>query len=58
MDAAHLLSVVPGIRQSEIYICGPKALVAAVIGAAHDLGMHPESVHHEEFEFHKTVEPA
>jgi hypothetical protein len=28
------------------------------VRAAHDLGMHPESVHHEEFEFHKTVEPA
>jgi predicted ferric reductase len=55
MDAAHLLSVVPRVRESDIYICGPKPLVAAVVQAAHDLGMHPESVHHEEFEFHKTV---
>ena len=55
MDATHLLSVVPGIRESDIYICGPKALVAVVIAAARDLGMSPESVHHEEFEFHKTV---
>jgi ferredoxin-NADP reductase len=55
MDAAHLLSVVPGVRESDIYICGPKALVAAVVGAAHDLGMSPDRVHHEEFEFHKTV---
>jgi ferredoxin-NADP reductase len=58
MDAAHLAALVPGVRQSDIYICGPKPLVAAVIDAAHDLGMHPESVHHEEFEFHKTVEHA
>jgi ferredoxin-NADP reductase len=58
MDAAHLAALVPGVRQSDIYICGPKPLVAAVIEAAHDLGMHPESVHHEEFEFHKTVESA
>ena len=58
MDAAHLLSVVPKVRESDIYICGPKALVAAVIGAAHDLGMSADRVHHEEFEFHKTVEPA
>jgi ferredoxin-NADP reductase len=58
MDAAHLLSVVPGIGQSDIYICGPKALVAAVIRAAEDLGMSPDRVHHEEFEFHKTVESA
>jgi ferredoxin-NADP reductase len=55
MDAAHLLSVVPTVRESDIYICGPKALVAAVIGAAHELGMSPDRVHHEEFEFHKTV---
>ena len=55
MDASHLLSVVPRVRESDIYICGPKPLVAAVVEAAHELGMHPERVHHEEFEFHKTV---
>jgi predicted ferric reductase len=55
MDAAHLLSVVPRVRDSEIYICGPKPLVAAVVQAAHDLGMSADRVHHEEFEFHKTV---
>ena len=58
MDAAHLLSVVPRVRDSDIYICGPKPLVAAVVQAAHDLGMSADRVHHEEFEFHKTVEPA
>ena len=55
MDAAHLLSVVPKVRDSDIYICGPKALVAAVVQAAHDLGMSADRVHHEEFEFHRTV---
>ena len=55
MDAAHLLSVVPGVRQSDIYICGPKPLVAAVVDAARELGMSADQVHHEEFEFHKTV---
>ncbi len=58
MDAAHLLSVVPRVRDSDIYICGPKPLVAAVVQAAHDLGMSADRVHHEEFEFHKTVEHA
>ena len=58
MDAAHLLSVVPGVRQSDIYICGPKPLVAAVVDAARELGMSADQVHHEEFEFHKTVEHA
>jgi ferredoxin-NADP reductase len=55
MDAAHLLSVVPTVRQSDIYICGPKPLVWAVVQAAKDLGMSHDRVHHEEFEFHKTV---
>ena len=55
MDAAHLLSVVPGVRDSDIYICGPKALVWAVVQAAEELGISHDRVHHEEFEFHKTV---
>jgi len=55
MDAAHLLSVVPTVRESDIYICGPKALVWAVVKAAEDLGISHDRVHHEEFEFHKTV---
>jgi predicted ferric reductase len=55
MDAANLLSLVPKVRDSDIYICGPKPLVAAVVQAAHDLGMPADRVHHEEFEFHKTV---
>ena len=56
MDAAHLLSVVPGVRESEIYVCGPKALIAAVVDAARELGISPDRVHNEEFEFHKTIE--
>jgi ferredoxin-NADP reductase len=55
MDAAHLLSVVPGVRQSDLYICGPKPLVVAVVDAARELGMSADQLHHEEFEFHKTV---
>ena len=55
MDAAHLLSVVPTVRDSDIYICGPKPLVAAVVDAARELGMSADRVHHEEFEFHKTL---
>jgi predicted ferric reductase len=52
MDAAHLLSVVPGVRQSDIYICGPKPLVAAVVDAARELGINSDRVHYEHFEFH------
>jgi predicted ferric reductase len=55
MDAEHLLSVVPRVRESDIYICGPKPLAEAVLQAAHDLGMSADRVHHEEFEFHKTA---
>jgi predicted ferric reductase len=55
MDAMHLLSLVPRVRQSDIYVCGPKPLVWAVVQAAENLGMPHEHVHHEEFEFHHTV---
>jgi predicted ferric reductase len=56
MDAVHLLGLVPTIRQSDIYVCGPKPLVWAVVDAAADLGMSHDRVHHEEFEFHNTKE--
>ena len=55
MDATHLLSLVPRVRQSDIYVCGPKPLVSAVVQTAADLGMSHDRVHHEEFEFHHTV---
>jgi ferredoxin-NADP reductase len=55
MDAMHLLSLVPRVRQSDIYVCGPKPLVSAVVQTAADLGMSHDRVHHEEFEFHHTV---
>jgi ferredoxin-NADP reductase len=55
MNATHLLSLVPRVRQSDIYVCGPKPLVSAVVQTAADLGMSHDRVHHEEFEFHHTV---
>jgi ferredoxin-NADP reductase len=53
MDAAHLLALVPQVRQSDIYACGPVPLVNAVIKTAHDLGIASDRVHYEHFEFHK-----
>ena len=56
MDAQHLLSLVPTVRESDIYVCGPKPLVHAVLQAAKDLGIKQSRVHNEEFEFHKALE--
>ena len=56
MDAQHLLSLVPTVRESDIYVCGPKPLVHAVLQAAEDLGIKQSRVHNEEFEFHKALE--
>jgi ferredoxin-NADP reductase len=58
MDAQHLVSLVPTVRESDIYVCGPKPLVYEVVQAAEDLGMKKSQIHHEEFEFHTALEVA
>ena len=55
MDSAHLLALVPQVRQSDIYACGPVPLVSAVIKTAEDLGIASDRVHYEHFEFHKIM---
>jgi predicted ferric reductase len=53
MDAASLKALVPQIADSDIYICGPQALVSAVRAAAADLGVPKNRFHDEAFAFHK-----
>ena len=56
LDADHLTSMVPNIRQSEIYICGPTSLTEVVRATAHELGMPKSRVHSEIFEYHAVME--
>ncbi len=52
VHAKALVWLVPDIAASDIYVCGPTALVDAVVESAHVLGMPADRVHHEAFSFH------
>ena len=48
----HLLeSIVPGIRTSDVFACGPRGFIDAVTESAAALGIPSERIHHELFEF-------
>ena len=55
LDAPHLLSLVPNIREAEIYICGPTSLVDAIRQSAAELGIPQSRVHSEIFEYHSVI---
>ena len=52
MDAKTLKALIPRFADSDIYICGPAPLVAAVRQAAEDLGVPKNRFHDEAFAFH------
>ena len=51
MDAASLKALVPQIADSDIYICGPQALVSTVRKAVADLGVPKNRFHDESFSY-------
>lgn len=52
MDAPFLQSYAPRIADSDIYICGPEALVETVRHAAAELGVPKNRFHDEAFAYH------
>jgi ferredoxin-NADP reductase len=52
MDAKFLQLYAPRIADSDIYICGPEALVETVRKAAEELGVPKNRFHDEAFAFH------
>jgi predicted ferric reductase len=52
MTADFLKSYAPRIADSDIYICGPEALVETVRNAAEELGVPKNRFHDEDFAFH------
>ena len=52
MDAEFIRSYAPRVADSDIYICGPEALVETVRKAAEDLGVPKNRFHDEDFAFH------
>lgn len=56
LDAEHLATMVPNIRDAEIYICGPTSLTDLIRLSAHELGIPKTRVHSEIFEYHTVME--
>ena len=52
LDAQFIRSYAPRAADSDIYICGPQALVDTVRKAAEDLGVPKNRFHDEDFAFH------
>ncbi|CAN2171305.1 COG4097 Predicted ferric reductase [Candidatus Nanopelagicaceae bacterium] len=52
MDAEFIKSYAPRVADSDIYICGPEALVETVRKAAEELGVPKNRFHDEDFAFH------
>ncbi len=51
LDAKVLATMVPDIRQRDVFICGPIGFVEGVVAMAHRLGVHRSAIHYEEFGF-------
>ncbi len=52
MNAEFIKSYAPRVADSDIYICGPEALVETVRKAAEELGVPKNRFHDEDFAFH------
>ena len=47
-----LKKYVPRFADSDVYVCGPEALIDDVISAAQSSGIPKDRVHHEAFVYH------
>jgi predicted ferric reductase len=50
-DPRYLHRLVPDLATRDLYVCGPERFSAGVVAAAGQLGVAPEAVHCESFEF-------
>jgi predicted ferric reductase len=46
-----LRSLVPGLDQQEVYVCGPSGMTSAAVKALRAAGVPPRQIHFESFEF-------
>ena len=51
LDARTLRNLAPGIRRSDVYVCGPEGFTHAVVSAAVSLGVDRQRIHEEVFSF-------
>ena len=46
-----LRSLVPGLDDRDVYVCGPPGMTSASVRALRAAGVPKRSIHHESFEF-------
>ncbi len=51
IDARAIRELVPDVRQRDVYVCGPKAMIDTVISALEQLGVPALQIHSERFAF-------
>ena len=51
LSAAHLVELVPDLREREVFLCGPPGLVASVRGTLREAHVPRRNLHLEEFAF-------
>ena len=54
MSAKYIEKYIPAFKDSDVYVCGPTALVDAVRDAAKSVGIPKNRFHDEAFEFHNV----
>jgi predicted ferric reductase len=47
----NLTALVPGVADSDLYVCGPREWAEGVIAEARAAGLAPEQIHHERFDW-------
>lgn len=50
-DPRYLHQVIPDVATRDLYVCGPDAFSSGIAAAAQRLGVAPEAIHYESFEF-------
>ena len=45
------MSLVPGLDQQDVYVCGPAGMTSAALRALRDAGVPRQRIHFESFEF-------
>jgi len=51
LSAKMLRSLVPGLDEQEIYVCGPSGMISAAVEALRGAGVSRRQIHFESFEF-------
>ena len=51
LDSATLLRCAPNIRTSDVFLCGPEAIVEQAVASAKALGVRSSQIHAEAFAY-------